>query len=452
MKPSMKPWIKAAVFAAVLPGLLPSPSHAAAQGEKTAETAETRPETAAREPAGEAERLHDLFRREWELRLREEPLLATSVGRHEYDHLLASMAPADLERREAALRGFLEEAGAIDPAKLSGEDVVSLEIFRAQLEDALADFRFRAHEMPFNADSGFHTGFARLPEEVPLQTVADYENYLARLNAWPRYVAELIHWMRQGLARGFTVPRPTLDGYEATISSHVVAAPEESVFWKPFEKLPSTVPAAEHARLREAGRKAVMEGGVAGYRAFLDFFTGEYRPKARTTLGASELPDGPAFYAQQVRHFTTLDLSPDQIHEIGLAEVARIEREMGEVMKEVGFEGDLPAFIGHLRTDPKFYPQTPEALLERAAWIAKTMDGKLPSLFGRLPRLPYTVEPVPDHLAPKYTAGRYVGAPEGGIQPGIYWVNTYKLETRPFYNLEALTLHEAVPGHHLQIA
>jgi uncharacterized protein (DUF885 family) len=402
--------------------------------------------------AEEAARLHDLFAREWEVRLKEDPLFATSVGRHEYNHLLPSAAPEDLERQNAADQAFLQELAGFDRSKLEPADAVNYDIFRRQLENRVASYALGDYQMPFNSDSGFHIGFARLPDEVPLATVKDYENYISRLRAWPRLMGQEIELMRMGLKRGFTVPRAVLDGYEKTISSHVVDDPAESVFWAPFERFPATLPAAERERLAKEGRAAVLEGAVAGYRAFLDFYLKEYLPKARTTLGASELPNGRAYYAQQIRQYTTLDLTPEEIHKIGLGEVERISAEMREVMRQVGFKGDFAAFLQFLRTDPRFYPKTPEELLARAAWIAKRMDGKLPSLFKTLPRLPYTVEPVPEHLAPKYTAGRYVGAPEGGIQPGIYWVNTYKLDSRPFYNLEALTLHEAVPGHHLQIA
>jgi uncharacterized protein (DUF885 family) len=243
-----------------------------------------------------------------------------------------------------------------------------------------------------------------------------------------------------------------LDGYESTISAHIVDDPQKSVFDPPFQKFPSTIPAAEQERLRKEGRAAILEGAVPGYRAFLDFYRKEYLPAARKTIAAADLPDGKAYYAEQVRHFTTLDVTPEEVHRIGLAEVERIQKEMNEVIRQVGFKGDFAAFLQHLRTDPRFYAKTPQELLDRAAFIAKKADGVLPSLFGRLPRLPYTVEPVPDSIAPKYTSGRYVDPPEGGTQPGIYWVNTYNLQSRPLYNLEALTLHEAVPGHHLQIS
>jgi len=402
--------------------------------------------------ADETSRLHALFHREWEQRLKEDPLFATSVGRHEYDDRLPAMTPADLERRATAAKGFLGELKAIDRARLSPAEQINYDIFQRQLENRVADFELGDYQMPFNADSGFHTGFARLPEEVPLGTVKDYENYISRLRAWPRYVQEQIALMRLGLERGMTVPKATLAGYEGTISGHVVEDPAKSVFWAPFEKFPSLLPETERDRLRREGRSAVIDGAVAGYREFLDFFRQEYLPKARTTLAAAALPNGQAYYAQQIRQFTTLDLSPDEIHKIGLAEVDRINKEMQAIIQKVGFQGDFAAFLQFLRTDPRFYVKTPEELLQHAAWIAKRIDGKLPSEFKTLPRLPYTVQPVPPELAPKYTSGRYVEAPEGSIQPGIYWVNTYKLESRPLYNLEALTLHEAVPGHHLQIS
>ncbi|HEY6324035.1 MAG TPA: DUF885 domain-containing protein [Thermoanaerobaculia bacterium] len=399
--------------------------------------------------------LHALFDREWEMRLRDEPLFATEVGRHEYDALLPEVAYADLERRHRerqALLAELAEIGAIDPSHLSVTDAVDAQIWRAQLEDRIAEFELGSYQMPFNADSGFHTGFAMLPDRMPFATRRDYESYLSRLRAWPRYVGQQIELMRMGIRRGFTVPRATLTGYERTISAHVVDDPAKSVFYKPFERFPAAMPEAERQSLRAAARAAILDGAVAGYRLLLDFYRAEYLPHARATIGASELPDGRAYYAHQIRHFTTLDLTPERIHEVGLAEVERITGEMQAVIRQVGFKGDFAAFVRFLRTDPRFYPKTGEELLKDAAWIAKRIDGKLPSEFKTLPRLPYTVQPVPDHLAPKYTAGRYVQSPAGSTQPGIYWVNIYQPETRPLYDLEALTLHEAVPGHHLQIA
>ncbi len=402
--------------------------------------------------ADETARLHALFDRSWEETLRESPTFATSVGRHEYNDRLSSVTLADLERRQARRKTLRTELLAIDRSKLSATDVVNYEFFLRDLEESIESHDLADYQIPINADSGFHSGFSRMPKEVPLATVKDYENYISRLRQWPRYVREQLAHMRTGVKRGMSVPRVTLNGYEGSISAHVVDDPSKSVFYAPFEKFPTTIPASEQERLRREGRTAVMEGAVTGYREFLDFFRTEYLPAARTSLGASEMPNGRAYYALKIKEFTTLDLKPDEIHKIGLAEVERISAEMNGVMKQVGFQGDFAAFLKFLRTDPRFYAKTPDELLARASWIAKRMDGKLPSLFKTLPRLPYTVEPVPADIAPKYTSGRYVGAPQGSLQPGIYWVNTYKLENRPLYNLEALTLHEAVPGHHLQIA
>ena len=402
--------------------------------------------------ADETARLHDLFHREWEYRVKEDPLLATTVGRHEFNDRLPDISTADLARRAAAGKAFLAELAAIDHSKLSSLDGINYDIFRDQLADGIASWELGEDQLPFNADSGFHSEFARLPEVVPLATVKDYDNYISRLRAWPRYVDQEIEQMRLGLKRGLTVPRAVLNGFDSSITPYIVETPEKSGFWKPFERFPSTVPEADRERLRQEGRRAVTEGAVTGYRKFLDFYRKEYLPGTRTTIAAADLPNGRAFYAQQIRHYTTLDLSPEEIHKIGLAEVDRIAKEMDAVMKQSGFQGDFAAFVQFLRTDPRFYAKTPQALLERAAWIAKTIDGKLPSLFKTLPRLPYTVQPVPDAIAPKYTSGRYVEPPQGSTLSGIYWVNIYKVETRPLYNLEALTLHEAVPGHHLQIA
>ncbi len=401
--------------------------------------------------ADEVAKLHALFDRTWEFQLKEDPLFATSVGRHEYGDRLPAIAPADLARQHAFAKAALAELATIDRAKLPPFEAVSYDEFRRQFDVAAANFELGDYQIPFNADSGFHSSFSRLPQDVPLVTVKDYENYIARLRAWPAYVSQQIAHMRAGLERGMSIPRATLDGYEGTIAAHVVDDPAKSVFWTPFEKFPPSVPASEHERLRRDGRAAVR-AAISGYADFLELFRKEYLPGARTTLGASELPDGRAYYRQKIREFTTLDLTPEEIHGKGLSEVARIGAEMNAVMKQVGFEGDFAAFLRFLRNDPRFYAKTPEALLERASRIAKRMDGKLPSLFKTLPRLPYTVDPVPADIAPKYTTGRYVSAPQGSTQPGIYWVNTYKLEARPLYNLEALTLHEAVPGHHLQIA
>ncbi len=386
----------------------------------------------------------------WELEKSEDPLLATATGDHRFNDRLPSTTMADLERRAAAAGAQLARLQGIERAALAAQDRISYDMFERGLREDLARHQFRSWRIPITSDSGFHTGITRLPQDVPLATLRDYENYLARLRGIPAYFDQHSALMREGLRTGFTSPRVALEGYETTMRAHVVEDPEKSVFWKPFAAFPPGVAGAERDRLRAAAREAISQAVVPAYRSLLEFFTKEYQPGARTTIGASLLPDGRAYYAWLVKHFTTLDTSPEEVHRVGLGETERIRREMDEVLRKVGFQGSFTEFLEFLRTDPRFYAKTPEELLRQASWIAKRMDAKLPSLFGRLPRQPYGVEPVPDDLAPKYTGGRYVGAPLDGRRAGTYWVNTYALESRPLYTLESLTLHEAVPGHHLQ--
>jgi uncharacterized protein (DUF885 family) len=409
------------------------------------------PATVAAEESA-ASKLHALFGEAWEFGLRENPLFATWTGDARFNDRLPSLTPRDLERRKGYWRQVAERLAGIDRTALSPEDQISYDVFARDVTDARAEHAFGTHRMSLTTDSGFHIAFARLPNLAPLATATDYEHYIARLKAFPTYVEQQIALMRSGIEAGFTLPQVVLDGYEVTIASHVVDDPAESVFYAPFRAYPSGVPESERARIEAAGRAAITEAVVPGYRAFLEFMTGEYMPGARQTTGASELPNGRAYYEHLVRHFTTLDVTPEEVHQIGLAEVKRIRAEMEEIVRQVGFQGTFSDFLEHLRTDPRFYAKTTDELLMRAAWIAKRMDGKLPALFKTLPRQPYGIEPVPDHLAPKYTGGRYVGAPLGGRRGGYYWVNTHALENRPLYTLEALTLHEAVPGHHLQNA
>jgi uncharacterized protein (DUF885 family) len=389
---------------------------------------------------------------EWEWRLRENPQFATSVGDHRYDDQLSKESIADETRRAGDTRRFLDDAGKIDRAQLPGGDRITLDMFRAELEDRLAGFRFHEYLLPINADSGFHSGFALLPQTLRLETIEDYENYLARLRAFPRYMDEHIVRMREGVKTGISVPQVALAGADTAVGPLMPADATASPLYAPFGSMPATFPADERARLESSARAAIADGVTPSYAKFRTFLTNEYIPGARTTIAASALPDGVAYYQQLVERFTTLPLTPEQVHTTGLTEVARIRAEMETVMRSTGFTGDFAAFLSMLRTDRRFYPKTGEQLLKEGAWIAKRMDAKLPSLFGRLPRQPYGVAPVPAYLAAKYTAGRYNGNPPDGVEPGYYWLNTYALETRPLYNLEALTLHEAVPGHHLQIA
>ena len=396
--------------------------------------------------------LHAIFDEDWDFRLREDPLFATSAGNHDYDALLPSVKQEDFERRNAFRRTLLKRLESLNQSKLNRSEQISYELLKDDLQDSISEYEFQTHLIPLNADSGFHSEFARLPRQMPLVTVKDYENYIARLNAFPEYVRQNIALMREGLQTGMSLPAVTLQGIETTISSNIVEDPIKSGFYSPFCNFPVTVPVSDHERLRNDGVQAIRENAIPAYKIFLDFMTGEYIPKTRRTLAASDLPKGREYYQYLVEHFTTLKLTPEEVHQIGLREVDRIHKEMEGIIRSTGFQGDFARFLKFLRTDPRFYPKTPEQLLKEASFIAKKMDGKLPSLFKTLPRLPYGVEAVPDSIAPKYTAGRYVDPPQGSKEPGIYWVNTYALESRSLYTLESLTLHEAVPGHHLQVA
>ena len=388
----------------------------------------------------------------WQFELSEDPFYATSVGDHRFDDRLPAVTLEDHARRAEVRRQALGRLSTIDPDSLHEQNRITYAILERDLRDRVGEYEFNGHLIPFTSDDGFHIEFARLPSNMPFRTAEDYTRYIARLRAWPEFVSQNITLLEEGMRTGATMPRVVLEGYDVTMASHVVSSPEQSVFWAPFATFPTTIPEADRQRLGQEGRQAIEEAVVPGYRTLLEFFTNEYIPAARSTTGASDVPNGNLFYEHRVRMYTTLDLTPIEIHDLGQREVERIRNEMEGIMREVGFGGDFAAFLAFLRNDPRFYARTTDQLLKEAAWIAKRMDGALPSLFGKLPRLPYGVQPVPAHLAPKYTGGRYISAPPGGTQPGYYWVNTYALDSRPLYTLEALTLHEAVPGHHLQIS
>lgn len=365
---------------------------------------------------------------------------------------LPNMSESALKKRADFTRDIISQLEAIDTNQLSFEDQITLALFQFVQEDKVAQYDLNGYLNPILADDGFHISFAFTPEYFSFTNKQDYLNYIGVLESFPQYVNQHIALMRKGLEIGMVQPKIILDGYEVTYDNHVVDQVEESLFYQPFLNLPNQLSDDEKAELLEKGAQAVQIGAIAGYQQFSDFMTNEFIPKTRTSIGASELPNGDAFYRQRIKFYTTLELSPDSIHQLGLLEVARIKGEMKKIIEEVKFEGSFVEFLEFLRTDPQFYAKTPDQLLKEAAWISKSMDGKMPKLFGKLPRQPYTVKPVPDHLAPKYTGGRYSPGSLDAHQPGEYWVNTYALESRPLYVLEALSFHEAVPGHHLQEA
>jgi uncharacterized protein (DUF885 family) len=357
------------------------------------------------------------------------------------DHL-PKVDAATQAQRLAYWRDVIKQLDAIPESSLSDAEKVNYEVYHNQIETLVAQQVFREYEKPFNSDSSFWANLGYTARKT-FRTSRDYHRYIGQLNDIPRYFAEQTDNMRAGLKRGFTPPKVTLAGRDKAVATMAAATdPEATQFWAPFKKMPASIPATEQEALKAEARAALTNKVKPAYAALLSFLRTEYVPHATETLAAEALPDGKAYYRSKIKEFTTLDMDPGAIHELGLKEVARIHAEMLSTMAETGFKGDFPAFLQYLRTDPKFYPKSPEDLLMHAAWIAKRVDGKLPAYFGWLPRERFTIEPVPADIAPFYTSGR------GGAS--IYLVNTYDLPSRPLYNLTALTLHESAPGHALQ--
>jgi len=311
--------------------------------------------------------LYALFAEDWEFRLSEDPMLATSVGDHRANDRLASVTVADLTRRAEHDREMLRRLAAIDRASLTSVDRVSFDVFAWDLRNSIEMFERGQWRCSLTGDWGYHMGFAQLPTEVPLATVRDYENYIARLRDFPRYNREQIALLAEGLRTGFSLPRIVLDGYDETIRAHVVDDPSTSVFARPFDTFPSAISDADRSRLRAAGLSAIREAVVPAYRELLGFWTEKYVPAARMTTGARDMPDGKAYYAYCVRRYTTLDVTPEEVHKTGLAEVARIRAEMDAVIRKTGFSGDYAAFLNFLRTDPRFRPKSGDELMREAA-------------------------------------------------------------------------------------
>ncbi|GAB2760259.1 DUF885 domain-containing protein [Salinimicrobium soli] len=344
-------------------------------------------------------------------------------------------------------RKSLEELKAIDPATLSETEKISLELLKFQLQEDIDFYEYEAYLNPLLSDAGFHVS---LPYQVrDLTNYRQVRSYLNKLNAVPEYVDQHLKLLRKGIEKGIVQPKIIFEGYEATYNDQIVEDPEKSYYYSPFLDLPKTLTAKQKDSVLKAAEKAISEKVVPQFRRIKHFFETEYLPAAREKIGVSEIPNGREYYQNRLNYYTTLDLSAEEIHEMGLKEVARIKGEMKKIIAEVGFEGSFEDFIQFLRTDKQFYAETPEELLKEARDIAKRIDAQLPKYFKKLPRQPYGVAPVPDAIAPKYTTGRYVGSSED-TEPGYYWVNTYNLANRPLYVLPSLTAHEAVPGHHLQ--
>ena len=395
-------------------------------------------------------KLHQLFDKEWQARLDRSPEFAESVGVITKADQLTDVSESAQQQWLKTTNSFLAGLEKIDFNSLSEKDKINYKIFKQQLLNRQAFLKFKDYQVPFLADSGFHTRIVRLPIETKFKSLKDYKLYIERLKKIPRYFQQNIDNMNSGLQRNFAMPKIVMTGFTDVIRQQVRSLASESPFFKPFDNLPDDFSQTEKLLLKKSASEVIIEQVIPAFQNLADYFDKIYIPKAQKSLAAYDLPNGKAFYQQQIKEYTTGNLTPEDIHKIGLNEVKRIRVEMQEIIQSVDFKGDFKQFLKFLRESPQFYAKTPEELIKEASYIAKKMDGQLPKFFTKLPRQPYTVEPVPEAIAPKYTTGRYVSAPLNSTRAGTYWVNTYALDKRPLYVLESLTLHEAVPGHHLQ--
>lgn len=364
---------------------------------------------------------------------------------------LTDMSMTALAERQQQRLQLQQQLLAVDISTLTEQEQIDHAILAYRLANEIDQYRFSAHLMPLTSESGFHTFLAMSFQRSALRQADDYQRYLQRLAAIPSYMAQQTALMREGLAQGITQPKVVLAGFEQSISSYIAADAEQSVFFQPLQRKPDSLNEQQWQQFRQQAVELINTQVNPAYQAFYDFMVSDYLPGAREDIAASSLPNGSAFYQNRLEHYTTLQLTPAQVHQTGLAEVARIRAEMQQVIDSLGFDGSFADFINFLRTDPQFYPTSADELLRYAAWLSKRADAQLPRFFNLLPRTPYGVVEVPAEIAPKYTTGRYSGASRDD-QAGFYWVNTYALNRRPLYEMEALTLHEAVPGHHLQIS
>ncbi|MET0332128.1 MAG: DUF885 family protein [Dyella sp.] len=389
-------------------------------------------------------RFQDIYQSEWAWRSGQSGISASGEAQAS-DGKLDQVDPTTQQQRLVRWQQVLAQLAAIDPRQLSPAQQVNYAVYREQISNLAADQAFKQWQMPFNSDSAFWSEIGYQLGGDKLRSADDYQHYIDRLGQIPAYFDQQIANMRAGLARGFSVPREVLKGRDASIAAVAeLTDPSQSSFYKPFERLPDAIPAARAEALRVQARAAIASQVIPAYAHLLTFFRNDYVPHARTTLAAEALPDGKAYYRQQIRDYTTLELDPDAIHQIGLSEVAKIHAQMVTTMQASGFRGSFEQFLTFLRSDPQFYAKTPDELLMRTAWVAKQVDGQLGKFFDRLPRQRFAIVPVPADIAPYYTSGR------GG--PDTYLVNTYDLPSRPLYNMPALTLHESMPGHALQLA
>ena len=399
----------------------------------------------------EHRQLMALFADDWERQLRDSPINASFFGDTRYNNRWDDLSPAGFEARLQGSQAALQKLEAIDRSKLSADDQLNYDLFKQMTLEGEEAYRHGSHLRPMDQRGGLQTANEIL-ESIRLEKTRDYEDWLARLEAFGVVTDQTIELMKAGLHQGRGVPRILLQRVSVQIKNQIVADPLASPYYAPFKNFADGVPEADRERLRTAAQAAIRDTVIPAYKRLQDYFDKVYLPASPLSPSLSAQPGGADFYAFLVRQHTTTSLTPDQIHEIGLKEVARIRAEMEKIREQVGYKGDLLAFFQHLRTDPKFFYKDPNDLLAAYSVIAKRIDPELVRLFGKLPRTPYGVRAIPETSAPDVTTAYYYPPGSDGLRAGYYYVNLYKPETRPKWEMEALTAHESVPGHHLQIA
>ncbi|HEX7046008.1 MAG TPA: DUF885 domain-containing protein [Gammaproteobacteria bacterium] len=395
--------------------------------------------------------LHALFDDYWETYLSEFPTSASYIGDQRFNDRWSDMSLEAHERRNALYRGYLERLAAIDRSELSELDQTNYDLFKRALEGGLADYASGNYLFPMTQSYGVQLAYDTA-SLVSFENEADYRDWILRLERYGDYVDQNIELLQKGIETGFTQPAVITKLLIEQIEAQRVDDPAASDYYTPFTEMPDAIPEAKQETLRDAGLAAIRDVVLPAYARFENFMREQYLPAARPAVGAWSMPGGREYYAQRVKHYTTTDLTPEEIHQIGLREVARIRAEMEKIIDEVGFEGDFQAFLEYLRTDPKFYFEDPQELLEAYRNTAKRIDPELVNLFHIIPRTPYGVTPIPAPIAPYTYTAYYSGPAADGTRAGYFYVNLYRPEVRPKYEIEALTMHESVPGHHFQIA
>ncbi len=387
----------------------------------------------------------------WEWTLANSPVMASMMGDRRYNREWGDNSLAAIEKKHVEAQAFLRRAYTIDRNALSADDQLNYELFRRQLQDAVDEHQFEAHLVPFDHQGGIQN-LDILASRLRFNSVADYDDWIARLSKIDDLVDETIALAEQGRKKGLVAPAVLMQRMPDQLAGQVVEFAADSPFFRPFAALPESFSAIDRERLRAEATEVIEKTVVPAYRKLNKYFNAKYLPAARDSIGLSALPNGSAWYEHQARSYTTTRLSPDEIHRIGLDEVKRIRDEMDQVIKEVEFAGSFQEFLIYLRTDPQFYFDNPDDLYKEYLATSKRLDPELVKLFGKLPRMPYGVKPIPDSIAPDTTTAYYNRPAADGSRPGYYFVNLYKPEVRPKYEIEVLSVHEAVPGHHLQIA